>query len=462
MKETTNPPTYVSSQKSGTGWATSVGSGSGSTVYPPSAIPISEQELPDLEDLPEGREVFTYDVTRPTNRTSRTLSWFGLGPDYRYTRHLNFQEEQEPIPAGTIESQAQSRQKTQQQQQQKVSSEQRPSNDYDATTDPEVRRQLLKQRKKRSNPWFISTMGFIQFLAFLFACYRNYTVYGTWIQVDPFYYLIGPNTYTIIQMGAKYNPCIIDSSHYFNNEDVCLPDMFSLYPPIAIVWNNSVVLCGDLSQVCGMGGIPEGEEPGQWWRFITAIALHAGLVHLAIVILFQHRLGNHLEVYSGGIRVAIIYFSCGIFGYIIAAIFVTELSAQGGYPSVFGLLACRQLDLFQHWALLKSPIRTLIVQTTIVLFSLSIGLLPFFDNWGNIGGFYMGLVSGVVFLPTITFGAWDKRKKQIQWLVCLVLYALSWTTAIWLFYWRNWGGENCGFCHYFNCIPIVPGWCDII
>ncbi len=41
-----------------------------------------------------------------------------------------------------------------------------------------------------------------------------------------------------------------------------------------------------IEDVCGFGGF-HGKEPNQWWRFITPVFLHAGIIHLAFNMLAQ-------------------------------------------------------------------------------------------------------------------------------------------------------------------------------
>jgi membrane associated rhomboid family serine protease len=49
-----------------------------------------------------------------------------------------------------------------------------------------------------------------------------------------------------------------------------------------------------LSDVCSFGGLTKG-EPNQWWRFITAMFLHGGVLHLLFNLSFQVHGGFDLE-----------------------------------------------------------------------------------------------------------------------------------------------------------------------
>ena len=48
-----------------------------------------------------------------------------------------------------------------------------------------------------------------------------------------------------------------------------------------------------------------------------------------------------------------------------------------------------------------------------ILLSLFIGTLPWIDNWAHFGGFLFGMPAAVIFLPFITFGKWDRRRKLL-------------------------------------------------
>ena len=94
---------------------------------------------------------------------------------------------------------------------------------------------------------------------------------------------------------------------------------------------------------------------------------------------------------------------------------------------------------------------------TIIVFSLGIGLIPFIDNYAHVGGFIMGILSGLIFMPSIIFSKKDLRIKRI-------LMVLSIFLSIFLYFWmfkQFYESKNeCKWCHYVNCIPIKDGWCQ--
>lgn len=77
-----------------------------------------------------------------------------------------------------------------------------------------------------------------------------------------------------------------------------------------------------MSNVCGMFPFFSHDVPDQFYRLFTSLYLHAGILHLAITIAFQHIFLSDLERLLGPLRTAIIYIASGIAGNLTSAIFV--------------------------------------------------------------------------------------------------------------------------------------------
>lgn len=77
-----------------------------------------------------------------------------------------------------------------------------------------------------------------------------------------------------------------------------------------------------LNDVCGMFPFISLDVPDQFYRLFTSLCLHAGILHLAITIAFQHIYLADLERLIGPIRTAIVYIGSGIAGNLTSAIFV--------------------------------------------------------------------------------------------------------------------------------------------
>jgi hypothetical protein len=69
------------------------------------------------------------------------------------------------------------------------------------------------------------------------------------------------------------------------------------------------------------------------------------------------------------------------------------------------------------------------------------------DNWAHVGGFFVGLFSGTAFLPYLTFGKWDKRRKFAAKIAALVLIIIGLVVGIILVY-RETDASSCTWCQY--------------
>jgi len=95
-----------------------------------------------------------------------------------------------------------------------------------------------------------------------------------------------------------------------------------------------------------------------------------------------------------------------------------------------------------------------------IVISLAIGLLlPGVDNFCHLGGFCMGIITGFIFLPNLSYG-----KCQARWRTCVVctfipIAIVIFVVALAVFY----AGVNvqgwCTGCAYITCLPVLS-WCQ--
>ncbi|KAI8363214.1 rhomboid family-domain-containing protein [Mortierella sp. GBAus27b] len=306
--------------------------------------------------------------------------------------------------------------------------------------DPKVQKQLRK--RKVWKPWFIWIVSGIQIAMVLFEIVRGYQRTGKVIETSPFNPMIGPGTGTLITVGARFVPCM--RSTYLDNLQIECPD-------------NTTQAC-TISDICGFTPISStGKPPNQWFRFITPIFLHGGVVHLIFNLLFQLRTGADLERDMGWWRIGIIYMCSGVAGFVLGGNYAPLLSPSlGASGAIFGLIGCLVLDLVQNWKLVIRPCWELTKLTIMILVSFAFGLLPFLDNFAHIGGFIAGILSGLVFMPVVYFSKRDKFIKRGLAVVALPALVLFIVLGLTTFYK---GVNNCSWCKYLSCLP-VNGWCD--
>lgn len=206
--------------------------------------------------------------------------------------------------------------------------------------------------------------------------------------------MIGPSTYVLINMGARFVPCMRVTPGV---QDSATPITWPC-PNTTTSDTNSPSNHCDLGELCGFSGF-DYEDPNQWFRFIVPMFLHAGIIHIAFNLLLQLTMGRDMEKAIGSIRFALVYFSSGIFGFVLGGNFAASAIASTGCSGcLFGILALVLLDLVYNWNDRRSPVKDLMWVLVDILISFVLGLLPGLDNFSHIGGFLMGLAAGICLL----------------------------------------------------------------
>ena len=127
---------------------------------------------------------------------------------------------------------------------------------------------------------------------------------------------------------------------------------------------------------------------GEYWRFFTAMFLHANLFHLFFNCFALFIFGRLVEGVYGQHRFTIIYLLAGLSGGVLSYMFNRTAIAVGASGAIFGILgAFAAYFLVNRDALGEIGRRNLTGLITIAAINLAIGLLiPNIDNWAHLGG----------------------------------------------------------------------------
>ena len=164
-----------------------------------------------------------------------------------------------------------------------------------------------------------------------------------------------------------------------------------------------------------------------------------------------------VEKLTGSLRLAIIYFGSGIGGNLASAVFLPYRADVGPSGSQFGLLSCLIVEVIHAWPMLRYPKSALVKLLIISLVLLFLGTLPWIDNYAHLFGFFFGFLLSYAFLPFITFGKYDRRKKVILITICLLIATMVFIALLIIFYFFP--IQNCRLCSYLNCLPITRDFC---
>ncbi len=138
---------------------------------------------------------------------------------------------------------------------------------------------------------------------------------------------------------------------------------------------------------------------GEWWRLLTNVFVHGGLLHIAFNMWCLWNLGALCESLYGRWTYAAIYLICGLVASLASAAWHPYTPSVGASGAIFGLagalIAAFKLGEFSvPRSALSGTLRSL---GAFVVYNLIFGFaLPGIDNTAHIGGLITGLIVGAL------------------------------------------------------------------
>ncbi|KAK8956480.1 hypothetical protein KSP40_PGU010853 [Platanthera guangdongensis] len=210
----------------------------------------------------------------------------------------------------------------------------------------------------------------------------------------------------------------------------------------------------------------------EWWRAVTSIWLHAGVIHLLADSLSLIFIGIRLEQQFGFVRIGVIYIVSGIGGNVLSTLFIANGVSVGSSAALFGLLGAMLAELITNWNIYSNKAAAISTLLLIGFINLAIGIMPLVNNFAHIGGFFAGFFLGFVLLMRPQFD-WTERHNlpnfqtiskykhsQLVMLVMAVIFLLAGfvISLVMLFRGVN-GSKGCHWCTYLNCVPTSKWSC---
>ncbi|MGH9357799.1 MAG: rhomboid family intramembrane serine protease [Terriglobia bacterium] len=149
---------------------------------------------------------------------------------------------------------------------------------------------------------------------------------------------------------------------------------------------------------------------GQWWRLVTAVFLHAGLIHIGFNLWCLFDVGPMVESLFSSSKFVVMYLVTGVIGYLVSLWWTPMGISIGASGAIMGLIGILIGASFHHGSLGKDLRRQL---WRWVIYIVIFGLLPMFavDNAAHFGGFISGLVLGYL----ISEGEPQTRMDENLW-----------------------------------------------
>ena len=133
---------------------------------------------------------------------------------------------------------------------------------------------------------------------------------------------------------------------------------------------------------------------GQYFRLLTCMFLHIGIVHLTVNMYSLYIIGPQVESFFGKWKYLFIYLFSGICGSILSIVFTHNVISAGASGAIFGLLGSMLYFGYYYRAYLGNAVKSQILP--VILINLIIGfLLTGIDNAAHIGGLIGGILASM-------------------------------------------------------------------
>lgn len=184
---------------------------------------------------------------------------------------------------------------------------------------------------------------------------------------------------------------------------------------------------GGLTILWGLAGEPQyrlGASYGpaifygnEWWRLITAMFLHGGLIHIGFNMMALMQLGPPLEELYGSARYFFLYVVTGAFGFLVSA--ASNHFSIGASGALLGLVGLMLAVTSKRGGTYMRELRSRLISSVAILFVLGFAGVGI-DNWAHGGGLAAGFLLGKLFADHKPVTAGDRRTA----------YALGWLAGV--------------------------------
>ncbi|MGE5326966.1 MAG: rhomboid family intramembrane serine protease [Deltaproteobacteria bacterium] len=158
---------------------------------------------------------------------------------------------------------------------------------------------------------------------------------------------------------------------------------------------------------------------GEWWRLVTAIFLHGGLLHIGLNLWCLVDLGPEVESLFTTKKFIVFYLFTGVFGFLVSFFvspFGLSIGASGSIVGLIGVLIGATYHMGSIGKTYRSQLWRWVIYIVALMLIPGLGI----DNAAHMGGLIAGLALGY-FIPT---GEPETRNAEILWNTLAILSVL--------------------------------------
>ncbi|KAJ7553812.1 hypothetical protein O6H91_06G113900 [Diphasiastrum complanatum] len=141
---------------------------------------------------------------------------------------------------------------------------------------------------------------------------------------------------------------------------------------------------------------------GEWWRLVTPMFLHSGLLHIGLGSWALLSFGPPVERAYGPLGFCMIYLIGGIFGNLLS-FFHTPEGTVGGTGPIYALVGAWVVYLLRNRQVIGKDVASDMIRKVVIMSALNVALgdsLPI-DDWTHIGAAFAGALFGALASPVI-------------------------------------------------------------
>lgn len=178
---------------------------------------------------------------------------------------------------------------------------------------------------------------------------------------------------------------------------------------------------------------------GEYYRLLTSVFLHAGLMHVFFNTYVLFALGGFFNRILGEARYLTVFFISGLAGSLASVYLSKSAVSVGASGAIWGLFgASLALALFKT-SLLPEMVRLRLRRVTLInlVINLGISFLPMIDFWAHIGGGIAGfLVSLAIIFPPKSemINQWYTYGFRLVAFILSIVYASSIAYVLWIYH----------------------------
>lgn len=184
-------------------------------------------------------------------------------------------------------------------------------------------------------------------------------------------------------------------------------------------------------------------EQHQYWRLITSMFIHIGIIHLFLNNYALWIIGQEIERIYGSARFVILYLITGVLGSLGSYYFNPHATSAGASGAIFGLFGVIATFAFRYRKEIPEFLsreikrRVLPIIAINLIFGFSVRIV---DNAAHLSG----LLSGVALALVVPYKRPSERITPLAWralqIICLALIAISFVSAF-----RSYEGPRLSF-----------------